>query len=68
MIMNHFPSLYLHVVYKTLLSVFKSTVHFSLIFIYQPFLSSLHVEEWGDLCGKSGKVCAKPANAPLKAY
>lgn len=68
MVTDHFPSLRLNVVYKILLNVFKNTAHFSLILICQTFLSSLYAEEGDDLCGKSGQVCAKPADIPLKVY
>lgn len=65
--MDHFPSLCSNVICKTLLTVFKNTKFFSNS--HSPdFFSSLHAGEGGDLCGKGGKVCAKPADIPLKAY
>lgn len=66
--MDHFASLHCNIVCKSLLSVFKNNVNFFLMFICQSFLSSLHVRTWIIFCEKSSKVCAKPANIPLKAY
>ena len=35
---------------------------------FPPFLASLHAEEIGNFYGQSGKVYAKTANVPLKAF